>query len=65
MKNTMTDRCVVNKKLVRLIEQWREETLPKVVDTLKLKAKVEELKHEVQSLSEDLIEKIRLTIERP
>lgn len=24
VKNTMTDRCIVNKKLVSLLEQWRE-----------------------------------------
>ena len=33
MKNTMTDRCIVNKKLVRLLEDWREKTLPKVVES--------------------------------
>lgn len=31
LKNTMTDRCVVNKKFVKLLETWREKTLPKVV----------------------------------
>ena len=29
MKNTMTDRCIVNKKFVELLEKWREEALPK------------------------------------
>ncbi|XP_033632036.1 uncharacterized protein LOC117293722 [Asterias rubens] len=28
--NTMTDRCIVNKKFVQLMQEWREQTLPKV-----------------------------------
>ena len=32
MKNTMTDRCIVNKKFVELLEQWRKEALPKVME---------------------------------
>ena len=31
MKNTMTDRCVVNKRFVTLLEEWREKTLSKVI----------------------------------
>ena len=31
IKNTMTDRCVVNRKIVKLLEEWREKTLPLVV----------------------------------
>ena len=31
LKNTMTDRCIVNKKFVQLLEEWREKTLPNVI----------------------------------
>lgn len=32
IKNTMTDRYIVNKKFVQLLEVWREKTLPKVTE---------------------------------
>ena len=32
VKNTMTDRCIVNKKFIRLLEEWRQKFLPSVID---------------------------------
>ena len=30
IKNTMTDRCIVNNKFIELLEEWRETMLPKM-----------------------------------
>nr|XP_054753570.1 uncharacterized protein LOC129259298 [Lytechinus pictus] len=32
VKNTMTDRCIVNKKFIRLLEEWRQKFLPSIID---------------------------------